>query len=201
MRAEIAERWQGLDERVNAKLTRVAHIDRSPEKRFADLALSAPTAGKRISWLRKAADRFAANLVPVSACRSGCAHCCHIGVAITKAEATRIAKETGVSLNAAAGMSVEAMRELSPQSPDVFGGPCTFLDHQTQRCSIYDNRPLQCRLLFNLDEDDLLCQLVEGGAPNVPYANAQAHHFAAAIALGEHQLVDDIRRWFPSRGG
>ena len=78
---------------------------------------------------------------------------------------------------------------------EAFGKPCTFLrDHG---CGIYSSRPLQCRLLLNMDEDALLCQLVEGGTINVPYLNTQEHHVDAVVILGAHQDYDDIRNWFP----
>ena len=65
------------------------------------------------------------------------------------------------------------------------------------RCSVYTHRPLVCRLLINLDEDDLLCQLVESGeAPVVPYLNMGHHESRAAILLGAYQSFDDIREWF-----
>lgn len=118
MRAEIAERWQGLDERVTAKLASVAHADRSPEKRFADLAVTAPTTGKRITWLRKAADHFAANLAPVSACRSGCAHCCHIGVAITHS-ARSPGVQSGVESADATGVLMGCLLLLDVLAQDV----------------------------------------------------------------------------------
>ena len=61
----------------------------------------------------------------------------------------------------------------------------------------YSSRPLQCRLLLNMDEDALLCQLVEGSTINVPYLNTQEHHVDSVVILGAHQDYDDIRNWFP----
>ena len=78
---------------------------------------------------------------------------------------------------------------------EAFGKPCTFL--RDDGCGIYSSRPLQCRLLLNMDEDALLCQLVEGGTINVPYLNTQEHHVDSVVILGAHQDYDDIRNWFP----
>lgn len=48
-----------------------------------------------------------------------------------------------------------------------------------------------------MDDDDLLCQLVEGEGIRVPYLNLTAHHVAAVVALGMGQPIADIREWFP----
>lgn len=48
-----------------------------------------------------------------------------------------------------------------------------------------------------MDEDALLCQLVEGSTINVPYLNTQEHHVDSVVILGAHQDYDDIRNWFP----
>lgn len=67
----------------------------------------------------------------------------------------------------------------------------------TGRLYIYSSQPFQCRLLLNIDEDALLCQLMEGGATNVPYLDTKAHQYAAVSILGMNQDYDDIRHWFP----
>ena len=75
------------------------------------------------------------------------------------------------------------------------GVPCSFL--KEGRCSIYASRPLACRLQLNMDDDDLLCQLIEGESIRVPYLNLTTHHVAAVVALGMGQPIADIREWFP----
>lgn len=75
------------------------------------------------------------------------------------------------------------------------GQACVFL--KNGKCSIYEQRPLVCRLLINLDDDDLLCQLVdEGESPVVPYLDMGHQELRAAFLLGAHQHYDDIREWF-----
>ncbi len=200
VRDRIARRWEGLNERVQAKVQSISGRDRTPEARLIQQAASAGTVTKRVAWLRKAADYVNAGAAHLAACRKGCAACCHIAVMISRAEAQVIARETGAKLNTKAGVFSMADSEdfgeaFKQATSGAVGKPCTFLKEGS--CSIYAHRPLECRLLLNLDDDDLLCQLVEGSATNVPYLDARQHHVASVAILGQHQDYDDIRNWFP----
>lgn len=112
-----------------------------------------------------------------------------------------IAKAIGARLNPLAGDIAatdedlpveETLEQLKSQHHGV---ACPFLARGS--CSIYAHRPLACRLQINLDDDDLLCRLVDGGvAPRVPYLNMQAHTVYALRVWGPNQQYDDIRAWF-----
>lgn len=196
----VEQRWDGLEARVNSKLAQVVGFDRQRESQLLGHAAQARTAAQRVQWLRKGADALVEAIRPLAACRKGCSHCCHIAVVVSQAEAVVIAKETGHSLNSKAGRALgigdasdadAARQELTDQYK---GTPCVFLKEGA--CEIYEHRPLACRLLMNLDDDDLLCQLVEDGpAPRVPYLNTQAHDVRALMVLGNQQYAD-IREWF-----
>lgn len=197
----IQERWVGLTERVDRKMQALEGISRAAEKKLLAQAARAASVAKRIVWLRKAADAFNAGAGSLAACRQGCSHCCRVAVIISRAEAQVIARETGAKLNPKAGrytMSSSSQADATGAAQEAFGTPCPFL--RDQACSIYDSRPLPCRLLLNMDEDDLLCQLIEGSAPQVPYMNSMGHSVAAVAILGEHQDYDDIRNWFRVSG-
>ena len=99
----IERRWEGLRERVEAKLQTLKGVDRRQESRLLDQAAKAGTVAKRVTWLRKAADSVTGSAAPLAACRKGCSHCCHIAVMISRAEALVIAKETGAPMNPLAG--------------------------------------------------------------------------------------------------
>lgn len=162
-------------------------------------AAEAGTVGQRIHWLRRAADAGTQDAAKLSACREGCSHCCYQAVILSKSEAQVIAKAIGVKLNPAAGRISMDTQNLEAAKLEVqrryTGQACVFL--RDGKCSIYLQRPLVCRLLVNLDDDDLLCQLVdEGESPVVPYLNMGHQELRAAILLGAHQHYDDIREWF-----
>lgn len=73
--------------------------------------------------------------------------------------------------------------------------PCPFLVNDA--CSIYEARPMACRLLLNLDDDALLCQSIPGQAVPVPYANSdqlKTLYLMAQVALP----LADIRDFFPT---
>lgn len=74
---------------------------------------------------------------------------------------------------------------------------CTFLVDGS--CSIYEHRPLACRNQINLDRDALMCELVEGSAPQVPYADMTPHKAAYIQLFGFGQRYADIREWFPDK--
>ena len=196
----IERRWEGLRERVEAKLQTLKGVDRRQESRLLDQAAKAGTVAKRVTWLRKAADSVTGSAAPLAACRKGCSHCCHIAVMISRAEALVIAKETGAPLNPLAGKYTMANVDEDSESykaatQEAFGKPCTFLKDDV--CGIYSSCHLKCRLLLNMDEDALLCQLVEGSTINVPYLNTQEHHVDSVVILRAQQDYDDIRNWLP----
>ena len=77
----------------------------------------------------------------------------------------------------------------------VLGTPCPFL--KQGECSVYEHRPFACRTHLSLDDDDLLCQLIEGVDVPVPYANATMPYGVFLAAQPNEQLAD-IRE-FPVR--
>lgn len=155
---------------------------------------------ERLRRLRRLYDAWAKDVYPNSACRSGCSHCCHIGVAVTRAEAELISEETRFPLQAQqaqAPASALAAVETTRQAADELAlrpRPCTFLS-ESGRCTIYASRPLACRQLHNLDIDDLLCRLIPGVAVPVPYADATEMEILSITTMRDAHMAD-IRAWF-----
>lgn len=155
----VAEREEGMQIRIEAKLLHLRNRQRDNEVRLLRQAGKATSGAKKVYWLRQAAEAMAEPVFALSACRTGCSHCCNITVPISRVEAEVIARETGARLNKNAGMkmgdeSADLQAIVSDMSAIYYGMPCTFLSKG--KCSIYESRPLACRLLLNMDDDDFL---------------------------------------------
>lgn len=94
-------------------------------------------------------------------CGRGCAHCCHTGVSVTQIEWEGIvnaARKKNIDLNAiiaGAAKSIDRVRQALKSEKNletvnwhrlVINQPCPFLDEE-QSCVIYEDRPLDCRLV------------------------------------------------------
>ncbi|KWT71765.1 MULTISPECIES: YkgJ family cysteine cluster protein [unclassified Variovorax] len=163
----------------------------------------ARTAAQRVVWLQRAASARAKPMEAVSACRNGCSHCCHIPVTISRTEAELIGTAVRRS-PARPAHAIELAKLRTPedlhdaqaalQAATPVGEPCPFLADGA--CSIYAHRPLACRMLLNLDDDDLLCRLVPGESVPVPYADATTLK-ALSLMAQPNAAFADIREFFP----
>ncbi|MDQ6880696.1 MAG: YkgJ family cysteine cluster protein [Pseudomonadota bacterium] len=204
--ARQAARWndpatqRGARDRVALANERAANNAGRLRIQLKQLA-SAPAIKQKIYWLRELAATFADAVAPHAACAGGCAACCYQPVAVTREEAEAIAKETGARLQTPAAWSTDADMQHVGQA-------CSFL--QDSRCTIYQFRPIACRLMFNMDVDALLCQMVPGALSHVPYADysdqkelyVRAH--LGRVKTGEEMRaalktvqMADLREFFP----
>lgn len=142
----------------------------------------------RIRSLRNIASTMMSAVGEDSACRKGCSHCCHIGVALTQTEAAVIGKAIG-----RAPLQVKRSKALDTKDYG-YHYPCTFLVEGA--CSIYEHRPLACRTHYNLDEDELLCRLIPGKLVALPLLNVMPLQMAYVEANAGDSLAD-IREFFP----
>lgn len=180
----VNRRLQVAQEFAQHQVRKVAPHTMANAIRLMNQANNATSRATRAMWLIKSANQFAEAVEPVSACKSGCSHCCHIPVALTRIEAERISSATGHKMvSNPSRLPVEAS----------YKNPCVFLHEH--KCSIYEHRPIACRTYFNLDADNLLCQLVPGASIPVPLPDTRA--FAAMnFKIGGHTEIADIRHWF-----
>lgn len=152
-------------------------------------------AGKRIIWVRKAAEVLAEATRGNVYCRDGCASCCHMPTMVTLEEAKLIAKETGAALTVPAGYT-----DL-PES-HFHGEPCSFL--QERRCSIYASRPMSCRMHYALADDAALCKVEKDKPLQAAHFNPDLFsklyalaHMEKATTVDELNLAD-LRTFFPN---
>lgn len=121
-----------------------------PRYEFMDVLRGDLTARAKMNRLKKAADKINAATIPRSACRSRCSHCCNISAVISQVEADAISAVTGIKPKKIRGgiPTLEIRNKW-------FGTPCPFL--KKGRCSVYDARPMACRLLFNMADSPYFC--------------------------------------------
>lgn len=151
------------------------------------------------------------NIEPFTPCRRGCSHCCYMAVSIPRHEAEAIAQYTGRTLTTPEDSFPKA--EETQQWIDRAGGdagkaaalwaeqrywsrytgvPCTFL--KDGECSIYNVRPLACRLHHVLEDDNSKCKI----GTSQRTASCDLQEFDAAMADTFHTPTNwgDIREWF-----
>jgi Fe-S-cluster containining protein len=166
-------------------------------------AQRAPTVAQRIVWLHKAATAWGRPLQAVAACAKGCSHCCHIPLTISGKEAQMISRATGLAAMKSPRNAVPVQDLVDDDSVTSAsarlhhwqtGMACPFLTDDA--CSIYEVRPLACRVLFNLDDDDLLCRHGATQPADVPYADSRMLR-ALALAAQPAETLADIRDFFP----
>lgn len=195
----VRERWPVAVERA-ARKTQAA-VSNPAVGPLVKAAQKGSTAAQRVVWLQRAASAWAQPLQDVAACRRGCAHCCHIPVTISGVEAALIGRYIGraparpgtsVRLDTFAALA-DAVAALQSLSTAMAPSPCPFLLEEA--CSIYEVRPMACRLLLNMDDDDLLCRRVPGQDIPVPYADSTALKALFLMAQPAAPLAD-IRSFF-----
>jgi Fe-S-cluster containining protein len=205
--ARQAERWNDPRTQDDAR-ARVALVNvraKANEPRLTSQLRQlekAPAIKHKIYWLRQMAETFADAVAPQAACSDACDGCCYQPVSVTLQEAEMISREIGVPLQTPAEWSTLPVMKYA-------GQPCPFL--QDARCSIYQHRPMVCRLIFNMDADSLLCQMVPGARSQAPYADHSIYkelyiraHLGKVKSQEEMQAglkglrMADLREFFPN---
>ena len=156
------------------------------------LALDVSKRAKMARFLDAASD-LSDKVRPFSACKAGCSFCCNIAATITETEAQMISKATGIKHKVRAG----GIDEIESRNKWT-GVPCTFL--KAGKCSIYEVRPMACRLHVNMADTPFYCDTdIPAGVSLVPQLNlTQINRAHAMITLQDAWA--DIRDFFPPKG-
>lgn len=151
------------------------------------------------SWLGKIirlADATVDALKPYVACGPGCAHCCRVPALIYEHEAIRMSKVSGREM---VKLPYRPQENVLIASTKFRGHPCSFL--VDEMCSIYDDRPLVCRIHHSLSSDRNLCRahLQQEAASIVQYdpdiIEMPYHHIA--LAGNSQEPWGNILEFFP----
>lgn len=191
----VRKRWRILDTRATERALSIHNSIGEPrvaeiQKRLRHLVTDQSEPPRlRLRKLYQVADEMMSHTAGFVACKRGCNHCCHIPLLITPMEADLIAADTGVRRRVPRTAS-------AAEAAEPFEGytkPCTFL--VDGECSIYEQRPLACRVHYNVDDDDMLCRL-DGPVPlPVPYLDVTPFRAAYLVITGIK--LADIREFFP----
>jgi len=143
------------------------------------------------------ADKIFDHASKFAACARGCGHCCYVSVPITEFEAHYIGDKLGLKPN--------EVKQNKRSDLKVFGShtPCPFLHNG--ECSIYEVRPLTCRMHMNFDVDNYWClhenwQKPEAEIPR-PTIEPLEHAYHQLLSQTKQQIVADIRDFFPNGKG
>jgi len=146
----------------------------------------------KLQEVLRTADRIFAHAGQYAVCARGCGHCCHVHVPIADFEAQFIAERVGIK-------PVALQRSIPHNRMEYSGAtPCPFL--KQGECSIYEARPLTCRMHLNFDIDPYWCLHENWDKPGaaIPRPDItplmEAYH---ALAGKARPVVADIRDFFP----
>lgn len=169
-------------------------LQRSPwlktlEKEALALAKENASARSKYRRLVRLVDRVSDAIAPSAACARGCSHCCHRSVGVSAHEAELISEFTGRPIR-----NMERTAVPMTVAEDAPREPCPFL--RDNACSIYEHRPVACRINFNISDDAFFCDpstAPEGSQP--PQMRLDALLMAYAMVFLKQPLAD-IRSFF-----
>lgn len=100
------------------------------------------------------ANRMTAALAPHVACKPGCSQCCHMNSMIYEHEAIRLAEVTGRKM---VRLPFRPLDVVHVEGMKFNGKPCPLL--LDNKCSVYEDRPLVCRMHHSLRESADECSM------------------------------------------
>jgi uncharacterized protein len=157
------------------------------------------TGGDRLFPLMEIAGKLSETIMPLTPCRKGCSHCCHMSTVISGQEAAQIARYSGRTMVRIERHGAENIGRLAELVEEFRGQPCTFLERG--RCSIYPVRPIACRLHNVLHDDESRCVPPKDGEPAQITASL---NFTVVMSIAAQiNLMDtyaDVREFFPRQG-
>lgn len=167
-------------------------VHRREEKLAADLRRVNARPMVRLARIRQSVETLFSYAHEFVACKKGCAYCCYQQIQISSLEAEYIREKTGIF---PAKLSAAPSRDLQEFSGNT---PCPFLKQGA--CSIYEHRPIICRIHVSLDADNTWCRFENWHVPGASVPKPTFHSIAEAffeLNQKSGSLVADIRDFFP----
>lgn len=134
-------------------------------------------------------------LKPYQACRDGCDACCHLPTMIYEHEAKVMAEISGRPMQK---VDFRPKIEALLSANNFVGRPCPFLVEHN--CSIYEQRPLICRLHHSLADSPEYCRPDGSGRENVPMLDpdfAEVPYTALVARYFPREPWGVIQEFFP----
>ena len=100
------------------------------------------------------ADKFNTAIGDLAACRNGCCYCCSMPTLIYRHEAVILSRASG---RTCVELSYRAHHQVLAEIETLPIRPCPFL--AGGRCSVYEKRPMICRLHNSLNDNPRDCDL------------------------------------------
>lgn len=143
------------------------------------------------------ADVFNRTTGKYAVCQKGCGYCCYMPTMIYAHEAEILGQATGIK---PAPVPYRDRSAVLADAAVQFGPPCPFLSKENS-CTVYEHRPLICRLHHSLNNDPADCVVSERGA-KAPTAkiNAdliEAPYHAVVLHHASREPWGTIQMFFP----
>lgn len=132
------------------------------------------------SKLFKLANAVHDALQPYTTCGKGCSHCCSMRTLIYRFEAVTLARVSGKTMVELPYRSQAVVIELGRVAPPE---TCPFLMEGC--CSVYDHRPMICRLHHSFNTAPGDCEVTANGTPR----SGVAMYNPDFVEVPYHQLV------------
>ncbi|HAS6359169.1 TPA: YkgJ family cysteine cluster protein [Vibrio vulnificus] len=156
---------------------------------------SASKQSEALSRMYHFADKYMEEANKYLVCTKGCAHCCKAPVLITSAEATYIENHTDYAKE-----QLGIIQELPNKISNSY---CPLLDQESAKCSVYEYRPLTCRLFGTFDHFDHCESGVTHNTHQIESVDVleQVYHLIATDCVDGFKTTglaaaSDIRFWF-----
>lgn len=153
----------------------------------------------KLKGLYKVAGEITALAAPFAACKSGCSACCHMATMVALPEAQLMAESIGVKMRMPVKWMPSPFDDDATEKRDEFAASfhdtpraCPFLIDR--KCSIYEHRPLACRIHLNMAANAEPCQMDQARESATLDLISLDHAYALICRTLRYQ---DIREYFP----